>query len=184
MYYERLLSKRKSDIIIQPEALLKAAAEYFEWCEEHPLLESKVFQNKGTIVEAEVPKMRPFTMKGLANWLGMTSTRLAGMAGRGGEWVDALERIEEVVYTQKFDGAATGLLNASLIARDLGLAEKKEIAEQSSAVVAVVDDTPDEHKAVHVHPMDPNPLNLPRPLYSKAQIAAGIAFTPPEHDAA
>ena len=37
-----------------------------------------------------------------------------------------IERIEQTVYSQKFEGAAAGLLNANIIARDLGLADRRE----------------------------------------------------------
>ena len=36
-------------------------------------------------------------------------------------------RIREIIYTQKFTGAASGFLNPQIIARDLGLADKSEL---------------------------------------------------------
>jgi hypothetical protein len=38
-----------------------------------------------------------------------------------------ITKIEKVIYNQKFTGAAAGFLNPNIIARDLGLAEKKEV---------------------------------------------------------
>ena len=38
-----------------------------------------------------------------------------------------ISRIEEVIYNQKFQGAAADLLNANIISRELGLADKSEI---------------------------------------------------------
>ena len=35
--------------------------------------------------------------------------------------------MEEIIRQQKFEGAAANLLNANIIARDLGLADKAEI---------------------------------------------------------
>lgn len=35
--------------------------------------------------------------------------------------------VEEIIRTQKFEGAAVGAFNANIIARDLGLSDKKEI---------------------------------------------------------
>lgn len=38
-----------------------------------------------------------------------------------------ISRIEETIYNQKFTGAAAGFLNANIISRDLGLAEKNKV---------------------------------------------------------
>jgi len=40
--------------------------------------------------------------------------------------------IEAVIKSQKFQGAAAGLLNANIIARDLGLADKSDFDHKSS----------------------------------------------------
>lgn len=125
MYYERLL-KRKKKIYLHPDELLKDAVDYFKWVDNHPLLEEKSFQFQGVIVKDDLAKMRPYTKTGLAAHLGMTVSRLNGFKSRGEEWAEVVAMIEEVIYTQKFEGAAAGLLNASIIGRDLGLAEKQE----------------------------------------------------------
>ncbi|MDC9826565.1 terminase small subunit, partial [Devosia sp. ZB163] len=36
-------------------------------------------------------------------------------------------RVDEIIRAQKFEGAAAGLLNPNIIARDLGLADKQEL---------------------------------------------------------
>nr|CBA74347.1 conserved hypothetical phage protein [Arsenophonus nasoniae] len=38
-------------------------------------------------------------------------------------------RTEEVIYDQKFSGAAADLLNANIIARDLGLKEQSQVED-------------------------------------------------------
>lgn len=125
MLYERLLNKRPT-IYLQPSEFMKAVVDYFKWCEEHPLLEEQVFQYKGCIVRADKGKMRPFTKQGLATYLGIPVSRLDGYKKRGGEWAETVEIIEQVMYDQKFSGAAAGLLNAGIITRDLGLTDKQE----------------------------------------------------------
>jgi hypothetical protein len=181
MYHERLL-KRSNAIYLTPDAFLADVVKYFEWVDDHPLLEEHVFQHKGAIVRTDKAKMRPYTKKGLATYLGIPESRLASYRNRGDEWAEAVELIEQVIYTQKFEGAAAGLLNAGIISRDLGLAEKQEV-ETTDLTPAPPPEVPNEHQAIHVHPDDPNPLNLPRPMYSQAQIDAGIPFTAPPHDA-
>ena len=41
--------------------------------------------------------------------------------------MEVITRIRETAYNQKFTGAAADLLNANIIARDLGLSDKKEM---------------------------------------------------------
>lgn len=125
-YYERLT--RKAPLYLTPEQFLREAADYFEWVDKHPLLEEKVFQYQGDIVRADQAKMRPYTKQGLCTHLGMPASRLASYKARGEGWAEAVEMVEQVIYTQKFDGAAAGLLNASIISRDLGLAERTEVS--------------------------------------------------------
>jgi len=186
MYYERLLKGPSRKIHLTPEDFLKDVVEYFKWCETHPLLEEKVSHHKfGKAGEGEEvittrtdeKRVRPFTKKGLSIHIGVPVSRLDTYKKRGGDWAEAVEMIEDAIFTQKFENAAAGLLNANLISRDLGLADKQEVQANVDAVVEEVKDpTPEEHRAIHVHPHDPDPLNLPRPLFSRAQLEAGIPF--------
>ncbi len=114
-------------IFLEPEELLKAAVDYFEWAEAHPLKEDQIFQYKGEIVRAKKSKVRVFTKAGLATHLGIPVKRLDQYKDRSDErWAEVIELIEQVIYQQKFENAAASLLNASIIARDLGLADKTE----------------------------------------------------------
>ena len=42
------------------------------------------------------------------------------------QWVT--NAVADIIYAQKFEGAAAGMLNPNIIARDLGLADKKELS--------------------------------------------------------
>jgi len=42
------------------------------------------------------------------------------------DFLDITARVEAIIYSQKFEGAAADLLNPNIIARELGLAEKSE----------------------------------------------------------
>jgi hypothetical protein len=42
------------------------------------------------------------------------------------DFIHITREIEEIIKDQKFAGAAADLLNANIIARDLGLSDKKE----------------------------------------------------------
>ncbi len=58
-----------------------------------------------------------------------------------------ITRIREIIYNQKFTGAAAGFLNPNIIARDLGLVDKAETAlkaDINSTVVVTDQKTADE----------------------------------------
>jgi len=119
-----------------PEALLSACEEYFEWISENPLGESKVFchqvydKDAGTstpvLTSATVPLMRAMTLTGLRVFLDVSAQCWSEYKQKEG-FGEVIERIEEIIYTQKFEGAACNLLNANIIARDLGLKDHKEV---------------------------------------------------------
>ena len=47
------------------------------------------------------------------------------------------EQVEQTIREQKFSGAAADLLNANIIARDLGLADKQEFTGKDGAPIAI-----------------------------------------------
>ena len=44
------------------------------------------------------------------------------------DFSQVVNTIKEIIETQKFEGASAGLLNPNIIARDLGLTDKKELS--------------------------------------------------------
>lgn len=108
-----------------PEELKAACFEYFEWVEDNPLIEMRPFAYQGEVIQEPVPKMRAMTIGGLCIFLGMTQE--TWQQYRKKKDFSAISReVEEIIRTQKFTGAAADLLNGNIIARDLGLAEKKD----------------------------------------------------------
>lgn len=105
-----------------PGDLEKACLEYFEWVEANPLYELKVFQN-GT--KADVPKMRAPTIWGLCTFLGITYETWTTYRVRP-DLSEVISYVETAMKAQKFAGAAADLLNQSIVAREMGLAEKVE----------------------------------------------------------
>lgn len=106
-----------------PTELMVAAIEYFDWCHANPLfgLDIRTTKEDG-IVETPVPKARVFTLGGLLNFLNI-GYKTFRRYNETDEYQDVTEWIANVIRTQKFEYAAAGLLNANLIARDLGLAD-------------------------------------------------------------
>lgn len=137
-----LRSKHGRDkLFATPQLLWEAAVEYFEYCENNPLKEEKVFNYQGDIVRADIAKMRAMTLSGLCFYLKCNEayfrTFKAQLPKDEQEFNTVISEIESVIYNQKFQGAAADLLNANIIARDLGLSDKQEI---QSTVIRVTDE--------------------------------------------
>lgn len=103
-----------------PEEFWNAAVEYFDWCVNNPLYEEKAFAYMGSLTFHEKPKMRAMTIMGFSIFAGFTSSTFSDYAKRA-EFANVCSAIKEITTTQKFEGAAADLLNASIIALDLGL---------------------------------------------------------------
>lgn len=125
----------RSKIFSSPNQLWLAACDYFQWVEDNPLKESKLVSFQGESKIEEVPLMRAMTIEGLTRFLSVNSVYfnhfesaldLDGKQGRG--FSKVIADIKETMRDQKFTGASAGLLNPNIIARDLGLADKKELS--------------------------------------------------------
>jgi hypothetical protein len=128
----RLRSKHGRDkLFATPELLWQAACEYFKWCETHPLYEMKAFAYQGVIVTKKMPKMRAMTMSQLCFYLNCDESYFrkfkSELTENQKDFFTVIKMIETIIYNQKFQGAAADLLNANIIARDLGLTDKTQI---------------------------------------------------------
>lgn len=129
-FWEARSSHGRDKIFSSEEILWEAAVEYFEWVESHPLEEARLFKIKDSanldqIVSETVPKMRAMTIIGLCLFLDVATTTW-GQYCKHKDFASITKRIANVIRDQKFGGAAADLLNANIIARDLGLVDKKE----------------------------------------------------------
>lgn len=122
--WEARSSHGRKPIFERPEFLWVAACEYFHWAAENPLYESRVVSAKGVPRAVQVPKMRAMTIKGLCIFIDISYSCWLDY-GKREEYVEITTRISDIIYDQKFSGAAADLLNANIIARDLGLKDTK-----------------------------------------------------------
>ena len=70
--------------------------------------------------------MRAMTLQGLCLFIDVTRETWGEWKKSRPDLSDVQREAEEIIYSQKFAGAAADLLNANIIARDLGLSEKVE----------------------------------------------------------
>lgn len=125
----------RDKIFETPDALWAACVEYFEYVEANPLWEAKPFAYQGEVTIAEVPKMRAMTAEGLYLFLDIDRKTWALYRKRE-DFIPVITRVEDTMRAQKFAGAAAELLNPNIIARDLGLSDKRDTTHDVSSGVA------------------------------------------------
>lgn len=117
-----------------PNDLLDACNEYFEWVQENPLMEAQVVKYKDHAELMDVPKMRPMTIQGLCNFVDLSVEGWRKYKARK-DFVEITTRVEQIIYNNKFEGAASGFLNPNIIARDLGLQDKQQTEHTGEIIV-------------------------------------------------
>jgi hypothetical protein len=133
--------------------LWRACLEYFEWVDQNPLFEDKVVTFQGTTTHEPVAKMRAMSLAGLRVFVDIDRKSWQDFKTRE-DFASVVSRVEDVIFAQKFEGAAVDVLNASLIARELGLADKQEVeikgslAERVARAKARADVSPHEQLTV------------------------------------
>ena len=123
----------RKKIFETPDLMLEAAFDYFQWVEDNPLTKAIIYQGE---VSANPEKlMRAMTIKGLCIYWGVNTFYLNDFVSnlnlekeQDKDFSQVVSTIKEIIETQKFEGASAGLLNPNIIARDLGLSDKKELS--------------------------------------------------------
>jgi hypothetical protein len=141
----KLRSKHGRDkLFATPELLWEAACEYFNWCVENPIVDPRSFGGKAKI-------QRPFTIQGLCAYLGCNSayfrTFKAQLPEGEQDFNTIIQDIEDTIFRQKYENAVIGVYKENIIARDLGLADKKE--EKVTSINYNTELTKDEIKQIN-----------------------------------
>ncbi len=140
-FWKMRSSHGRKPIFESPEDLMKSAEEYFQWCIDNPLMESKPFQHMGEVQIVEIPKTRPMTQGGMCIFLDIIQETYITYRDREG-FSEVTSKIDTIIRTNKFEGATVGMFNANIIARDLGL--KDESKTEHSGKVALYEGVSDE----------------------------------------
>lgn len=128
--YYKIRSKDGRDKKYNPISLLEIANEYFLWCIKNPLKEQviqkiKVSRNEEKIVKVEVNKMRVLSIQGFCNYAEIVINTFKNYEDDK-DFMTVTTRIRGIIENHQLEGASAGLLNSSIIARKLGLANKSE----------------------------------------------------------
>lgn len=105
--------------------------------EQNPLYEDKLVTFQGSATHEPVAKMRAMTIAGLCLFLDVSFETWTEWRRSRPDLSDVISRAEAIIYQQKFSGAAADLLNANIIARDLGLADKSELTGKDGGALVI-----------------------------------------------
>lgn len=134
----KLRSKHGRDLIFStPEILWEAAVQYFE------ATDARKWKKKDWVgkdaIEVERETETPYTISGLCLYLDVSREWWNKFKNENREdFLQVLTRIENIIYTQKFEGASVGAFNPSIIARDLGLKEQTDITSNGKDLQPVI----------------------------------------------
>lgn len=123
------------------EALWGVATGYFAWCDKHPWKSEKTKKKNSGEKEVETsPVQRPYSIVGLCAFAGITAQTWYNTKQRAAERGDdemlgIFTRVEQIIETNQFEGAAVGAYNALIMGRKLGLVDRSEVAGQLTALL-------------------------------------------------
>ncbi len=118
----------------------------FDWVESHPLHKGQTIHHAGKFQTVRVPRPRAMTLKGLCLYLRISRSTWDQYAQAEG-FSDISMRARDVIWNWKFELAAADLLNASFIARELGLMDRKSadteaVLSADNSVMALMQSMP------------------------------------------
>jgi len=123
----KLRASHGRDLIFStPEILWAACEEYFEATINRPWIKTDWVGKDAIQIERKL--IPPFTLTSLCLFLECHMDTWRSYRDRK-DFSDVCTRVEQIIYSQKFEGATIGEFNANIIARDLGLSDKQEISQ-------------------------------------------------------
>lgn len=171
---------------LTPERIEQAADAYIEYCDANPLLAEKAFAYKGIITTHQEPRMQASTVMGFCVFTGIAQPRWYEWKAKDADIGLAMTVAEKRFQARSVNGAAADKLNANIISRVFGLADATKV-ETADVTPDKGPEVPSEHIANMTHPdMTDEQLTtlteagIAAPLFSKAQIDAGMPFHMPE----
>lgn len=109
-----------------PEDLWRVTCEYLELLEDNPIIITKATQHQGCQVDLIEERPRAPTLCGLAAYMGISERTLRRNYSNSKIHAEVMELIKDLMRSDKIEGAAAGVYNPAIIAREVGLSDKTE----------------------------------------------------------
>lgn len=127
--WERRSGIGRPMLFSSPTLLWEAAQEYFQDCDDNPIeVEDWVGKDAMKVTRH---KPLPYSLHGFRIWVNASKNwwnefRAAREADKDEDFLEVITRIEDVIFSQQYNGAAGGLYQQNIVARALGLVEKSD----------------------------------------------------------
>ncbi len=118
-FYKLASFTGRPKLFATPDDLLTAAFDYFDYCENNPVIKYGIYGCPPRMVG--VKKMRAMSLQGLCAHIGLCHLR---RYKQNAEFVPVIAYIQNVIFSWNIEGAAAGVLNPCVVARVLGLVEQ------------------------------------------------------------
>lgn len=146
-YYKLREKNGRDKIFKEPEELLEKAVNYFEWVENNPLYKHDVIRGGDLAGERiKIPLQRPYTIEGFCLFAGITYQTWLNYEKNSDAHEDFFKvtaYIKAVIEANQLEGASVNIFNSNIIARKLGLVDKKENKLEGGDGFKLVIEVPD-----------------------------------------
>lgn len=109
-----------------PEDLWQVACDYFDMLAENPIVVHKAVQHQGEQVDLTETRPRAPTVWGLCAFMGISEKTWYRNYEGSKVHTEMAAKIRDVMKSDKIEGAAAGVYNPAIIAKEMGLVEKTE----------------------------------------------------------
>ena len=131
--FKELYNKKYGDIAnlshrhpMTPETVFNLAVKYFSWAEKQAIKAIETASFQGVVTENLVHKPRVFTLNGFCLYCGVTASSIQSWRASPG-FAEVMEFIDSVIREQKYQLAASGIVNPGMISKELGIDKPQEI---------------------------------------------------------
>ena len=133
----KLRNKHGRDALFKsPELLWQSACEYFEWCNDNPIIVTKSSSGSNGSSNEVKEYQRPFTKQGLFIFVGCSDTWLTNFKKScNSDFLRVIEAIEQTIENQQIEHAMVGVFNSNLVARINGIKEQTENVNHNTNVI-------------------------------------------------
>lgn len=125
-------------IVDTPEDIWKRACEYFQWCDDNPIVWKTTVMsgNKaGNKVENESPQ--PYSISGLCLYAGISQTYIQSIRqskSQESAFFIVISKILSIIYVQNMNYATTGVFNPVFTAKLLNIGNDDEETRQPAKI--------------------------------------------------
>lgn len=131
--FKELYNKKYGDIAnlnhrhpMTPETVFNLAVKYFSWAEDQAIKAIETASFQGVVTENLVHKPRIFTLNGFCLYCGVTASSIQSWRASPG-FAEVVEFIDSVIHEQKYQLAASNLINAGFVGKEIGIDKATEV---------------------------------------------------------